>query len=630
MKDTGICIQIGLDFTAEMNYLTLSDWKKQIVKQVTDKRIPKSVYKNIKNWRFIGVDENPDSVAKIKDQYPNQEFICKSIKTGADLEHLFGNLNIEEVDVLVMDLEGDEFTVLSSYDGKIVPKFLSVECHRWRHDEEELLDMHGRHQLQGFADKYGLKLHRVIPTNQEYEYPTVELQYMREAEHLMQVKDHDVLTIHCIGLAHTITRSDFNACAFTMKYPRLIEAMVNRGHDMKHYGNAGADVACEHIDVVPKEFYEKNFGRHLTDRNKVYNIAEYSDYTRTFNMRACSDIRMRAKAGDIALINYGACADQLVNMLSDIQGLILCEFSVGYINAQYAPYRVFESYSNQDFHKGGWNKVWEYNQNNENHPIDSIHNTSPQFMDDVVPIFLDPRQFDHVKNEDKENFYLFLGRIQWSKGLDLAVKTCEKLGERLIVVGQGDFKEAMGYDPPPCVELKGHADVEERRYYMSKAKGGWVCTYYPEPGGHVMIEYLLSGTPIITTDWGNMPHININSVTGYRVRSGAEAEMAVRHINSGNIKSYHCRKWAMNYTMDRQARAYEYYFRRLKDHVMRGNNNDLYYEQSDVDLSIRDLIHPKDMEYDIDLNLVSEKDVQIGQIEISIEEGKEFKLAGSE
>lgn len=618
-KNIGVCIQIGLDFTAEMVYLTDNNWRKQMKKQVVVDRIPKIVYSGIQEWRFIGVDNNQESVDKLQEQYPDQEFICMDIKNGTDLQRLFKRMGVSKVDVLRMDIEGDEYNVFNSYSGDIFPKFISVECHRWYHHDHEQLNMYARNNLSDFEHGNGYKLHKEIWTNPRVEFPTVELQYLRTKDHSIQVKEHDKLRMFLCGLPHTITSPDFNACAFTMKMLRFDEAIVNRGHEVIHVGNPGSQTKGEHIDVVPKEFYEEHFGRNITDKNKVFDIHEFTDFTQTYLMRMCSEIRMRARPGDIVLINYGAHCDKIVDMLSDIEGLIVCEMSVGYINSMFAPFKVFESYSNQEFHKGGWNKVWEqWNATNSerrqngfeelNPTIDAIHNTAPQFTDDVIPMFLDPRQFEYRENSKKGDYYLFLGRIQWSKGIDLAIKTCEAMGEKLLVAGQsyGEFKDEIGYEPPSCVELIGHADVEERRELMAGAKGGFVCTYYSEPGGHVMGEYLLSGTPIITTDWGNMPHFVVNGAVGYRVRSGKEAELAVENINAGHIKSEHCRKWAMNFTMDRQARAYEYYFRRIRDFMLYGKGDDLYYEHSDVDLSIRDMIHPFDGRYDMDLNLLED------------------------
>lgn len=620
MKNVGICIQIGLDFTVEMSYLLDSNWRKQMRRQVLDKRIPKSVSKGIAKWRVIGVDSDKESVDRMQEQYPDIEFVCKELKTGKDLEDLVEELKLDSIDALIMDIEGDEYNVLETYNG-ILPNFISVECHRWYHSETELLNMHGRNRLEPvLIGNHGMKLYRELMTNTQVEFPTVELQFIKQR--LKDIEVHsDKLRLHLLGLPHTVTHPDFNACAFSMKMLRFNESLYNLGHEMYHYGNPGALVKGEHIDVVPKEVYEKNYGRNIADRNKVYEIAEHSEYAATYNMRMCGEVRLRARPGDIVLINYGAWCDYLVDMLSNVHKLIVCEMSVGYINSMFAPYRVFESYSNQEFHKGGWSKVWEqWNATNMERSaqrpalpqldptFDCVHNTSPQFMDDVIPMGLDPRQFDY--REKKKNYYLYLGRIQWSKGIDLAVKTCEAMNEKLIVVGQCEttFEQEIGYPPPDCVELRGHADIEERKELMANAKGGFVCTYYPEPGGHVMGEYLLSGSPIITTDWGNMPNMNLNGYTGYRVRSAKEAEEAVRAINEGRIKSYYCRKWAMNFTMEKQARQYEYYFRRLRDHVLYGNGNDLYYEQSDVDLSIRTMIHPVDPNYDIDLKLCPPED----------------------
>ncbi len=426
---------------------------------------------------------------------------------------------------------------------------------------------------------------------------------------------NEKLTIHMCGRPHTIATEDFNACAFQMKDLRFDEAMSKIGHKVYYYGNEGGKTHGEHIDVVPKDFYMRHYKENLDNKDKVYEPHEFSEHALTFNMKMCSEIRMRARPGDIIAINNGMWADTIVSLLRDIPQVVICEMSVGYGNSIHAPFRVYESYAIQELHKGMRDKVWEYNSEykeelgisvlKEEHPIDAIHNTQPQFLDDVIPMFLDPRQFRYLDNakQEKGNYYLYLGRIQWSKGLDIAIKSCEAMGEKLLIAGQcaTTFENEIGYKPPSFVEMFGHANVSERKRLMSKAKGGWVCSYYPEPGGHVLIEYLLSGTPIITTDWGNMPNINLNSITGYRVRSGKEGEKAIEHINRGDILSYDCRKWAMNFTMERQARAYEYYFKRLRDFILSDGENDLYYEHSDVDLSIRDKIHPKDIRYDIDL-----------------------------
>ena len=96
---------------------------------------------------------------------------------------------------------------------------------------------------------------------------------------------------------------------------------------------------------------------------------------------------------------------------------------------------------------------------------------------------------------------MFIGRLIPSKGLELAMRLADKMGKRLIVAGQGDFVKDMGFEPWDCVEFIGTVGLEERRKWMAGAELGICASYYPEPFCGTHIEFLMSGTPILTTDW---------------------------------------------------------------------------------------------------------------------------------
>ena len=68
-------------------------------------------------------------------------------------------------------------------------------------------------------------------------------------------------------------------------------------------------------------------------------------------------------------------------------------------------------------------------------------------------------------------------------------------------------------------------------------------TYYLEPFGNMIIEANLSGTPVITTDWGAFPEIVTNGKTGYRLRDFKSLINAIKSIDQINLVD--CRNWGL-------------------------------------------------------------------------------------
>jgi len=418
----------------------------------------------------------------------------------------------------------------------------------------------------------------------------------------------DRMTFHLVGLPHTITRDDFNACAFTMKMIRFCRGMTSRGHTVYHYGNPGANVICtEHIDVVDEGFALDYVGdkSNSESHQQVYRIKN-SPKTLTFHLSAVAAIRQRINPGDYVLINYGAYNEQIMNALWDLTDLpvFICEMSIGYTDSIQAPYKVFESHSIRDVTRSQWHENWKRHdwKNNPNPAFGVVHNTVVQWTDDVVEAFLDPDQFEY--KDEKSDYFLFIGRYVWSKGIDLAIKVCERLGEKLIMAGQGDLEKELGYKPnPKYVQNAGHADVKTRKKLMSEAKGGFVCTHYSEPCGHVIHEYGLSGTPVIATAWGAFTTNVLHNQTGYLIHDGQEAEWAAKNID--RIESWKCRKWNMNFTIDKGMIRYENYFRRIAHHW--GNKNNHMCEYPIENLNYREMIYPDNPNYDINLCPIGSK-----------------------
>jgi glycosyltransferase involved in cell wall biosynthesis len=182
------------------------------------------------------------------------------------------------------------------------------------------------------------------------------------------------------------------------------------------------------------------------------------------------------------------------------------EFGIGY-GSTFAKYRVWESYAWMHANYAGYKDPTT---------IDGL------FYDEVIPGYFDPTEF--TLQENKEDYYLYLGRLIDRKGYNIAVDVCKKLNKRLIVAGPGT--------PPEYGEYVGVVGPEERSKLMGGAIALFAPTIYVEPFGNIVPEAHFCGTPTITTDWGAFTETNINGLTGYRCRSFQEFCDATENVKS--------------------------------------------------------------------------------------------------
>lgn len=277
---------------------------------------------------------------------------------------------------------------------------------------------------------------------------------------------------------------------------------LSKHFEMVHYGIPGAQVDCEHVDI------------HTTPVE-----------VRLFNERAGAQIRQRANKGDIIVCFYGIDNQLACEMNPDC---IPVEPSIGYrANGIFAPYRAFTSYAQMHMFYGERGMLM-----------------NPSWFDTVIPNPFTIEEFEY--NDKKEDYFLYFGRVCEEKGIHLAIQATEKLGEKLIIAGPGSL-QTLGYSTiPDHVQMFGYADAEQRKQLMKNAKGLFGLTYYVEPFGNMIIEANLSGTPVITTDWGAFPEIVLEGQTGYRVRDFKSLLDAVESIDK--IDPAACRKWGLNFS----------------------------------------------------------------------------------
>lgn len=346
------------------------------------------------------------------------------------------------------------------------------------------------------------------------------------------------MRFHILGLPHTVTSKEFNACAYTAKVYKFGKMMTDRGHEVIHYGHEESDLICtEHVTVLSSDDWKKAYGDH--DWRKHFFKFDTNDYAyQIFYKNAIKEISKRKKKNDFILPFWGAGVRPICDAHPD---LICVEPGIGYPGGHWARFKIFESYAIYHAYYG----------------LDSVDTYKQDWYDVVIPNYFDVSDFKF--SAEKDDYFLFLGRVYKGKGVNIAVQATEAIGAKLIIAGQNNLKE-MGYkETPSHVTEIGYADIETRKKLMSKAKGAFVASLYNEPFGGVQVECLLSGTPTITTDWGSFVENNIHGVTGYRCRTFEQFVWAAKNIEK--IKPEVCRDFAVNnFSLNVVAEKYEEYF----------------------------------------------------------------------
>jgi glycosyltransferase involved in cell wall biosynthesis len=348
---------------------------------------------------------------------------------------------------------------------------------------------------------------------------------------------------HILGIPHTITTPEYSSCAFTQKVVKLCKMLKGRGHTVIHYGHEDSVVACdEHVTVATRDDLLRSYGDHDW-RTKGFPNFSTDDYVyKVFYDNAIAAVGARKEAHDFLLCSFGSGHRPVADAHGD---MIVCEPGIGYAGGHFAPYKVFESYAILHAYLGLGHVA---------------HTSNSMWYDVVIPNYFDLDDFEF--SADKDDYFLFLGRVYSGKGIHIAVQIVEEIGGRLVVAGPGEVAQYMARTGRPVSDYVTHvglADTEMRKRLMSRAKAMLLPSTFLEPFCGVQVEAMLSGTPIVTNDYGAFAEINLHGVTGYRCRTFEQFVWAARNI--GRISPQSCRDWAAaNYSIERVGDMYEDYF----------------------------------------------------------------------
>lgn len=341
------------------------------------------------------------------------------------------------------------------------------------------------------------------------------------------------MRFHLLGLPHTVTSKEFNACAYTQKVLKFGKMMKARGHEIIHYGHEDSDLVCdEHVSVLTNDDFQISYGSH--DWRKTFFKFDTNDHAyQTFYKNAIREIEKRKQKNDFLLPFWGSGVRAICDAHND---MIVVEPGIGYAGGHWARWKVFESYA--IYHAYG--------------TLQNVGMCNQDWYDVVIPNYFDVEDFEY--SDQKEDYFLYLGRVYNGKGVNIAIQATEIAGVKLVIAGQKE----EGYELPKHVEYIGYADTPTRKRLMSKAKASFLASMYIEPFGGVQVENLLSGTPTITTDWGSFAENNLHGITGYRCRTMDDFVKSIQQIH--NISPKNCREFGENFSLESVGELYEKYF----------------------------------------------------------------------
>lgn len=303
-----------------------------------------------------------------------------------------------------------------------------------------------------------------------------------------------MVTLHIIGLFHTITSDVYSHCAFTMKVLRFSKMMKMYGYKVIEYSNGDSESEAIHVQILTKEELDGILGQKgdgdFVGSSAIMGSAVWT----TFDERLIPSMQKYVCDGDIICYPFGNSHPALGSVFPSCFHV---ETGIGYPGS-FCHHRIFESYAYMHYTYGGEQSMGKnYNW--------------------VIPNYYDIDEWD--VNTEVGSYILYFGRITPCKGMLTVVEIARRLDSlgdhvprKIVVCGQGD--------PTPYI----HPNIEYRPPIHGRARsallGGAYCMLMPtvfiEPFGGAGVEGQLCGTPLLASNYGAFTETVIDGISGFR------------------------------------------------------------------------------------------------------------------
>ena len=310
------------------------------------------------------------------------------------------------------------------------------------------------------------------------------------------------ILLHVVGLPHTGLTDNFSWCAYTGKVRRFA-TMMTKDPDIDvvvyHAGESdpkGTGNLNNYFQIFTEEERLAKFSA-FENKSPPFNHETFFE----FNTRTILAIRSKlSKSAQNIICLIGGLSQAPI--AAAFPALPCAEFGIGYAGVMQNSFRCFESYSWMHMVYGSTMGAYQADGRN---------------YDTVIPNYYDPDDFSlQYPESPKDGYLLYLARTDARKGIYTALEVAKAAGAKLVIAGGGprDF-DTSGID----IEDRGFVEPEERRILLQGARALIQPTNFIEPFGGCVIESLLSGTPVMTSDWGAFTETVVEGRDGWRCRT---------------------------------------------------------------------------------------------------------------
>lgn len=335
---------------------------------------------------------------------------------------------------------------------------------------------------------------------------------------------------------------------FNTKLIYMVKMLKNLGHEVFVYGVENSEVdADKFISVLSEKDFNKIYGNRR--KNDLDHISESGGPAWNLFIDSCIkklSLNIKNSKKEFLLNFIGTPFKKITDEFSD--SLIPIEPGIGH-SASYLPTRIFES------------RAWQnYTYGKNSAPGKSYF---PNNYDTVIPAYFDYR--DYPFNSKKSDYYLYIGRVMWGKGLSVAIDITRELGAELVVIGGGEIStvaRASKFSDISHVKCLGVLSMKDKVKYLSNARALIYYSLYVEPFGHAPVEAMMCGTPIITSTFGAFTETNQDKFTGYQATTYEEIYWACKNVDKLDPKKI--REYAIKtYSLETIQEKYQKYFTKI-------------------------------------------------------------------